>query len=291
MLGQGCAASCVDRAMSKLKTRLWIAVLPVFLGLGGVGVAILVQRQPETTPAMRGKFIAQELGCFACHGPEGTGGVADPTSPGGVVPDWRYATVKMFVTSEHDIREWILYGAPRSESAGTANDDFPTLVPMPAYEDCLSAEELDDLVAYFLAVSGWRSAIPDDAFEGRKIATRLGCFGCHGPSGMGGVANPRSLKGHIPPWDGVEFTELVRDEQELRDWILYGKIDRLWTNRAARFFLNRQKTPMPPYHDHISDDELDKLVAYIRFVRTAPEEAGQRQREATTVIGSIAGAP
>jgi mono/diheme cytochrome c family protein len=196
----------------------------------------------------------------------------------------------MFITSEQDIREWILFGAPRSESERNRYDDHQMLVPMPAYEEYLSDGELDDLVSYFLAVSGWRPEIPDSAYEGRRIATRLGCFGCHGPSGMGGVANPGSFKGLIPPWDGEEFEELVHDEEELREWILYGKIERLWSNPAARFFLDRQKTPMPAYHDFISDAELDLLVNYIQWLRSGSEGGGKQQRDAATVIATITGA-
>ena len=84
---------------------------------------------------------------------------------------------------------------------------------------------------------------------------------------MGGVRNPGSFKGHIPPWDGEEFDELVRDERELREWIMDGRSHRLWNNQAARYFLERQETPMPAYREHLSEDALNKLVAYIDWLR------------------------
>jgi mono/diheme cytochrome c family protein len=272
-----------------MKRLLWISVVIGLSTVAGVVVAGLLLRRPESTPAIRGRQLAQQLGCFACHGPEGVGGIADPTAPGGEVPDWQYATAKLFVQSEQDIRDWILLGAPSREAQRKAIDDYDPIVPMPAYREYLTQSQLDDLVAYFLAVSGWRPEIPDDAFEGRKIATRLGCFGCHGPSGMGGVANPGSFKGHIPPWDGQEFAELVRNDDELRQWILWGRIDRLWNNPAARLFLQRQKTPMPAYHDHLSDAELDKLVAYIRWLRDESKDESDGSGGAATVIGTITG--
>ncbi len=253
----------------------------------GIAAATLWWRRPETTAALRGRRIARELGCFGCHGPGGRGGVADPTSPSGEVPDWSHTTFGQYVSSEQDIREWILYGAPRDQDWRRAYEDRPRLIPMPAYEDDLSPRQLDDLVAYCLAVSGWRPEYTEEAYQGRAIAIDRGCFGCHGPSGMGGVANPRSLKGHIPPWDGEEFAELVRDDDELREWILFGRIERLWQNPAARLFLERQKTPMPAYHDHLSDGELEKLVLYIRSLR-GQDEGGDEQSEAAEVIGLIA---
>ncbi|MAE61033.1 MAG: hypothetical protein CMJ49_06720 [Planctomycetaceae bacterium] len=269
------------------RVRLFVTIVILILILVGVGLYVWVRRTPETTPAIRGEAVARRLGCFGCHGPQGQGGVSDPTSPGGAIVDWHYATTKMFISSEQDIREWILYGKPTNATARLAIDDHATLVPMPAYQGLLSDRELDDLVAYFLAVSGWRDEIPDDAYEGRKIAQRLGCFGCHGPSGMGGVPNPRSFKGHIPPWDGKEFDELVQDDDELREWILEGKTERLWNNPAARFFLERQSTPMPAYHDHLSDAELELLVKYINWLREDRTEPDSRRAAPETVIGTI----
>lgn len=271
-------------------SKRWVFALIVVVALGAGLWWVLEQRRPETTPAIRGQQLAVRLGCFACHGPEGAGGVADPTSPGGEVPSWSYATAKLFISCNKDIRDWILYGEPRREAerrekAGTQ----PPFIPMPAYEGELSPRELDDLVAYFLAVSGWVPDMPEDAYEGRKIAVELGCFGCHGPSGMGGVANPGSFKGHIPPWDGDEFTELVRDDNELREWILEGKIRRLWEDPAAKLFLQRQKTSMPAYHDYLSDEELGKVVTYIRWLRADKPRPTGDESEADSVIAMISG--
>ncbi|MFV2067229.1 MAG: cytochrome c [Pirellulales bacterium] len=247
---------------------LWGIAAVALLAAAWSGIGRYVWRQPEVTPAIRGEALARELGCFGCHGPGGLGGIADPTSSAGDIPGWRGATASMYVRNEQEIREWILYGAPRESLSPGQSTASHSLVPMPAYAEYLSSRELDDLVAYFRAVSGWAPEIPDNAYEGRKLASRLGCFGCHGPSGMGGVANPGSFVGHVPPWDGAEFEELVHDESELREWILDGRPRRLADNTLARFFLDRQKTPMPAYREHISDDDLKKLVAYIGWLRS-----------------------
>lgn len=245
-------------------TRRRTLVLAGALTLLLAGVAWSYWRLPETTAAMRGEAIAHRQGCFGCHGPGGRSGVADPTSSAGTVPSWEDGTAAMYVRSRDEIRQWILYGASQSSSAGAAGAD--NLIPMPSYEGMISDRELEDLLAYFVAVSGWTPEIPEPAYEGRMVAKRLGCFGCHGPSGSGGVPNPASLRGFVPPLTGDEFSELVRNDEELQGWILDGRIPRLWNNPAARYFLERQTIQMPAYRDHLSDAELNTLIVYIHWL-------------------------
>ena len=97
---------------------LAIAAIPIVLLVAGGVAATFKWRRPEITPAIRGARLAQELGCFACHGAGGVGGAADPTSPGGCVPDWSPHTAVMYVTSEQQIREWILSWAKENGFVG-----------------------------------------------------------------------------------------------------------------------------------------------------------------------------
>ncbi|MCE9583405.1 MAG: cytochrome c [Planctomycetes bacterium] len=248
------------------RRAFWVlTALFILVCVTGAAWANRFLRQPALTPAIRGEAVARKLGCFACHGAEGQGGIADPGARGGKVPGWGGPTVSSYAKNEQEIREWILDGAPRRlKEAGAAH---PPFIPMPAYRGRLDDRELSDLVAYFTAVSGGFGDVPEAAYEGRAIAARLGCFGCHGPSGAGGGPNPGSFKGHIPAWDGEEFLELVRDDAELREWILDGHAKRLWDNPAARHFLEGQVVQMPAYRPHLKEDEVGKLVAYIRWLR------------------------
>ena len=246
---------------------LWIRIALVASAMVAAAVVVAYVRAREATPAMRGRLLAERLGCFACHGPGGQGGVYDPGT-GALVPGWTWGDAAMYVRDEDDIREWILYGEPVGwEADGGRDGDREPLVPMPAYEAHLTARQLEDLVTLFTAISGWAPEMSDAAYEGWKTSLRLGCFGCHGPSGMGGMSNPGSFKGHIPAWDGNEFGELVRDETELRAWILDGRIERLWSDPVARHFLDGQVIEMPAYRDHISDAELDALTSYVKWLR------------------------
>jgi mono/diheme cytochrome c family protein len=247
-----------------------IAVLVV----GAVGVFSWV-RKPRLTPALRGLQVARAHGCFACHGPGGTGGVANPGADDGEVPAWDGGTSMMFVKNEEEIREWILDGRPkrlanrhRHESAGETDHvrrrhNLP--LHMPAFAGVLSDGELGDLIAYYKAVAAFESP-PPSARDGYRVASRLGCFGCHGPGGRVGSTNPRSFKGYIPPWRGKDYGELVKNEDELRGWILDGHIDRLESNPLATYFSKRQVIQMPAYRDALEDGELDAVVSYIHWL-------------------------
>jgi mono/diheme cytochrome c family protein len=139
---------------------------------------------------------------------------------------------------------------------------------MPAWRGRLSPAEVEHLVAYVAAVSDFD---PEPAWvaTGRETAGRLGCFACHGPQGRGDTPNPGSLKGHIPSWSGADFKELARDEAEIREWVKDGSPKRLRNRRLAAFFLRRQAIRMPAYGDRVTEEELERIVAYIGWLRGA----------------------
>jgi mono/diheme cytochrome c family protein len=139
---------------------------------------------------------------------------------------------------------------------------------MPAFAGVVGESELNDLVAYYKVVARFGSEIdtmPADARRGYGAAREAGCFGCHGPGGLLGASNPRSFKGHIPPWRGDDFHELVRDENELRTWILDGGVPRISENRVGRWFLSRQIVKMPAYRSVLADSTVDDIVSYIQW--------------------------
>src|SRR5678816_3087461 len=63
--------------------------------------------------------------------------------------------------------------------------------------------------------------------RGYQLAEQLGCHGCHGPRGAGGVPNIGASEGEIPAWDGGMAMMYVKDEKEIREWILDGRPWRL----------------------------------------------------------------
>jgi mono/diheme cytochrome c family protein len=224
--------------------------------------------QVEVTPAERGYHVAIRSGCFNCHGANGSGGVKNPGSTDGEVPGFSGGTPMMWVKSEQELREYILDGAPARKRADARYREqiAAQLLAMPAYRGFLSPAEVDELVVYLRAVSGLITPPDEMAVQGQDLAYRLGCFQCHGPMGAGTSRNPGSLKGYIPGWWGSDFRELVRNDDELRGWILDGEIPRLRNHPIAPYFIARQRVYMPAYRHFINDQQLQALTRYVRWI-------------------------
>lgn len=239
-----------------------VAALLAYLGLRW-------WRTKNVSAVQRGFTVAQAKGCFACHGPGGVTGREDPGGGVGGVPAFSREDLESYAKNEEEIREWILDGMPqrvRQEAGAMKPQDLP-LIRMPAWREILSGRETDDLVAYVKAVSDFEAPSEEKAEAGREAAARLGCFGCHGPQGRGGLPNPRSFKGYIPSWDGPDFPDLATGDAEVREWILDGRPKRLQANPLARFFFDRQVIQMPAFRGRIPEEDLDRIVHYIRWLR------------------------
>jgi len=222
----------------------------------------------EVTPAERGFQVAVRSGCFDCHGPNGTGGVKNPGSKDDEVPGFSGGTPMMWLKNEHELREYILDGAParKRDNPEYRKAMKSQLLAMPAYRGYLSTPEMDDLVAYVRAVSGLIAPSDALAAQGQDLAYQLGCFHCHGPMGTGMSRNLGSLKGYIPGWWGNDFRSLVRSDAELREWILAGEIPRLRDHPVAKYFIRWQRVSMPAYRDFITDAQLQALMRYVRWI-------------------------
>jgi mono/diheme cytochrome c family protein len=255
----------VSRSARAIIVVLTLVVAVLAAGLVFVATRSGWQRAALDTPVQRGRALAERTGCFGCHGPGGGQPIPNPGAKGGDVPGWPGGTWMMWNRDERDVREWILKGRPRHRKP-----DAGALIKMPAFESRLAPKEVDDLVAFVLAASHF-GPIPDEAASaGHEAATKLGCFGCHGPEGRGLVMNPGSLTGYIPPWDGLDYPDLVRDDAELRQWVRNGASDRFVANPVARRILQSQAIAMPAYQDRVSEEDLRVLAAYIAWVRAHP---------------------
>lgn len=260
-----------------VRSPLWLGLFLLLAGLQAYPAVRDLVLEAEETQARRGYAVALEAGCFSCHGPDGRGGVSNPGSKDGTVPAFVGGEPMMWVDSEQELREYILDGAPKRkrDRPRYAKQLEQQLLNMPAYRGYLSAADVDDLVAYIRAVSGLVSPSDDLALQGQDVAYRFGCFDCHGPMGAGGVGNPGSLKGYIPGWWGKDYQDLVRSDDELREWIMGGRLQRLDENPIARRFTEGQRIQMPPYKNVLDDAQLRALMAYVKWIN-----AGEWQKAA-----------
>jgi mono/diheme cytochrome c family protein len=219
-------------------------------------------------PVVRGARLAQRLGCFACHDPRGGPGTPNPGAPEGRVPGWGGGNAMMYILAPDDFQAWVLDGAPRRllDSPSYQSKRAARVLQMPAYRGRISAAQLSDLRAMFEAVAGLTAPAAGDALRGYDLAEAKGCFGCHGPAGLGGVNNPGSFAGYIPGWRGRGYAALVKDRAELREWIHDGVSQRAARHPVIGFFLRRQQLQMPAFGDHLTPDELDAIMAYIEWL-------------------------
>ena len=255
----------MSRAFAWLGT---IVLIGIAAWLGAPAAMRAYWWRQESNPIRRGAEIAARSGCFSCHGPEGARGLPDPGS-GEAVPQWDGGVPMMYVNGEEEVREYILDGVSkrRAQSQSAAAERQKAAIRMPAYRDVLRREEVDALVAYYMAISQL-DPVPDaEAAKGRDLVRHFRCESCHGVAGSGGVLNPGSYKGYVPGWLGADYPELVRGEPELRQWILEGGTERFTNDRVARFFINRQRLQMPAYKTALTPQDAGAVGAYIRFLR------------------------
>ena len=254
--------------MGRLRTSLTALLLLAALAY----VGFRHWRTRNLGAVQRGYRVADEKGCFTCHGPGGHRGMPDPGHGLEDVPPWSGGMLTMYVEGEGEIREWILDGLPQSVRKDPEQMKLreKATVRMPAWRGLLSDRDVDDLVAYVKAVGDFETPTDEKAEAGRQVALKLGCFNCHGPQGRGSMPNVRAFKGYIPAWDGADFPELAKDDGEIREWILDGRTKRFAASRLARFFLERQPIRMPAYRGYVSDDDVSRLVDYIHWVRQHP---------------------
>lgn len=252
-----------------MKIRLFLIAFLVAV-LGALAAAFFVFR-PNLTAPERGRRLAEASGCFACHGPEGIRGAANPGRDEMKVPDYE-GSLMMYAETTEDVREWIRDGAPkaRRESKSWQEERREGVLRMPAFGRRLSKNEIEDLVAFVLASAGMPAPEDSVVVLGRDRAHALGCFGCHGAGGRLARPNQGSLKGYVPPWDGPDFPDLVQSRAEFGEWVENGVSERFRHNELAQFFLRRARLHMPAYKVHLVDDDVDALWAYVKWLRSNP---------------------
>ena len=121
------------------------------------------------------------------------------------------------------------------------------------------------------------------AARGERLAKDLGCFGCHGPGGNGGIRNPKA-KGEgedaaqedqeVPAFTQQTQMMYVKSTDDLREYILDGAPRRKREDPDYQAEVGAAALRMPAYRSHVSARQVEDLVAYLRSAsgQILPEE-------------------
>ncbi|MGD0946275.1 MAG: c-type cytochrome [Candidatus Binatia bacterium] len=126
------------------------------------------------------------------------------------------------------------------------------------------------------------------AERGYRIALRSGCFNCHGANGAGGVKNPGSKDGEVPGFSGGTPMMWVKNEEELREYILDGAPARKRADPQYRQQLKSQLLAMPAFRGFVGTRDVDDLIVYLRAVSgliTPSEEMAAKGQEVAYRVG------
>ena len=257
----------------------WIVGVLVVLVLAA-GVGLVFARRANLSPAERGRRVAERSGCFGCHGPGGLHPASNPGRTDKTVPNFA-DDMMMYAKTPEEIHEWIHNGVTRKRASSITwrTDRDRGALKMPAFRGRMNERDMDDVVSYVMAVTGMPE--PEDSLvaHGLKRAEDLGCVGCHGPGGRLARTNPGSWKGYIPSWDGADFSELVRDSTEFRQWVERGISRRFDANPFATYFLHRAILKMPAYQKHLDPADVPALWAYVTWLRAEGSRASAEPME------------
>jgi len=143
------------------------------------------------------------------------------------------------------------------------------------------------LIAVAAAIH-WRGKGVSRVQRGWTVASAKGCFTCHGPGGIRGMADPGHGLDEIPPFSGGLITMYARTEGEIREWILDGLPRRVRDDPEQMKLRASATIRMPAWRGRLSGDEVDDLVAYVKAVsefETPPEGPAAQGHEVAVRLG------
>lgn len=110
--------------------------------------------RPQGEAVDAGRELARREGCLSCHGLEGAGGLPNPGSLGGFVPGFVGGNFEDLVTGRDEFEEWVRTGTVERLESNPLISWFRDrqAIAMPAYGDTLTADEIEQLWAWVLAV-------------------------------------------------------------------------------------------------------------------------------------------
>ncbi|HEY5057880.1 MAG TPA: c-type cytochrome [Gaiellaceae bacterium] len=203
---------------------------------------------PSVTPAIAaGAHTFVQFACSQCHGPQGQGGVS-PDVPSLTSVGTSLTVAQLSHIIDHGLGE-------------SAN---PTKPYMPVWGEVISTTQVSNLVSYIragLPAVSESSPVPVPQGQGPAVAgaalyVRYGCINCHGPNGLGGVANPLSADKSIPPLSGGGFRHDFPTDKAIADVIRSGSV----IGKAPI-------VSMPHWGGIIPQADVTALIAYLKTLK------------------------
>ena len=206
-----------------------------------------ISYRPVSPAVAAGAHTYVQFACVQCHGPQGQGGV-DPAVP-------PLDTIKQTLTVTQ-LTHIINHGL------GVSSD--PKQPYMPVWGQVMSKTQVSNLVSYIragLPRVQYAEPVPVPETQGAAVAgaalyVRYGCINCHGPNGLGGVANPSSPDTVIPPLSGPGFRHDFPTDKAIADVIRSGSV----IGRAPI-------VSMPHWGGILSDKQIAQLIAYLKTLK------------------------
>ena len=273
-----------DRTISSEHRGQWADYLvsALLLGLLVVWLLPLILHARTANTLRHGARLVESMGCLSCHRAPGAE-LANPGSDRRRVPTLLAWVEPGMEKSRSEIEEWIRDGHPASlrENPAAWKDHLERRIHMPAFRNRLQSRELEALVVW-VAVAGGHVRAPEGAARRGEHLARGSCLPCHGVGGAGGHANPGSIAGYIPALWGVDYDDLVRDEEELKEWIVSGGSARVAAIPGVAGRWQQQTIRMPAFGGKLSASEMNDLLAYLKWLREneggiGPAQAGREE--------------
>jgi len=108
------------------------------------------------------------------------------------------------------------------------------------------------------------------AERGRRLAERMGCFGCHGPGGIRGANNPGRTDLTVPGFEG-DVMMFAKSPDEIRQWIKTGTTEKRRVSGSWQEQRRAGAMKMPAFGRRLEKHQIEDLVAFVRASSGSPE--------------------
>ncbi len=254
--------------------------------------------------------------CQKCHGPQGAGGVDNPGSDDGTIPPLNPIDSTM-VNADTKV---FAYNVDLFVEHGSTPSGPNPKQTMPAWGDDkkLTPQQIADLIAYVMSLNPITSTAPitptptvtstevttsteevarpsnpggpgpaanlvGDVQAGTQLFTD-NCQKCHGPQGTGGVDNPGSDDGTIPPLNPIDSTMVNADPK-----VFAYNVD-LFVEHGSTPSGSNPKQTMPAWGDDkkLTPQQIADLIAYVMSLNPITSTESVTSTEVITPTEEVA---